>query len=54
MANSTYVKLTIAPAEAAAIDRQVESGFGTCRADICHQALILYLDEQQRRSEAVA
>ncbi|MPM56659.1 hypothetical protein SDC9_103468 [bioreactor metagenome] len=44
---NSVVKLTLAPSEIEGIDRAVESGLGSCRADVCRKAVILYLDKQE-------
>ena len=52
MSTSIPIKLTVSPVEAQEIDKAVEQGQGSCRADVCRKAIILYIDQQQRKVEA--
>jgi len=48
---SVQIKLTISNAEAKELDRAVMRGIGTCRADICRKAMIVFLHEAKDRGE---
>lgn len=50
MSNPTYIKITISPKEAEAIDEAVESGYGKSRADLCRIAIAEYLRDRKEAS----
>jgi len=49
---ATQIKLTVSPSEVSDLDKAVANGLGTCRADVCRKAMIVYLHDQAKEKVA--